>query len=35
METIYIYSNPGLKEDIVKGLKENIEDCVDEEKVDW
>ena len=35
METIYIYSNPGLKEDIVKGLKEDIEDCVDEEKVEW
>lgn len=35
METIYIYSNPGLKEDIVKGLKEDIEDCVDEKKVEW
>lgn len=35
METLYISSIPGLKEDIVEGLKEPIEDCVDEEEVEW
>lgn len=35
METLYISSIPGLKEDIVKGLKEPIEDCVDEKEVEW
>ena len=34
METLYISSIPELKEDIVKGLKEPIEDCVDEDEVD-
>lgn len=35
METLYISSIPGLKENIVKGLKEPIEDCVDEKEVEW
>lgn len=33
METLYISSVPGLKEDIIKGLKEPLEDCIDEEEV--
>lgn len=35
METLYISSIPGLKEDIIEGLKEPIDDCVDEEEVEW
>lgn len=35
METLYISSIPGLKEDIIKGLKEPIDDCVDEKEVEW
>lgn len=35
METLYIESIPGLKEDIIKGMEEDIEDCVDEDEVEW
>lgn len=35
METLYISSIPGLKDDIIEGMKENIEDCVDEKEVEW
>ena len=35
METLYISSIPGLKEDIVAGMKEEINDCVDENEVEW
>lgn len=35
METLYIYSVPDLKEDIVAGMKEDLEDCVDETEVEW
>ena len=35
IETLYISSIPNLKEDIIEGLKENIEDCIDEEEVEW
>ena len=35
METLYISSIPGLKEDIIKGLKEPIHECVDEKEVEW
>ncbi len=35
METLYISSIPGLKEDIIKGLKEPLEDCINEEEVKW
>ena len=35
METLYISSIPGLKEDIIKGLKEPIDECVDEKEVKW
>ena len=34
METLYISSIPGLKEDIIKGLKEPIDECVDEKEVE-
>lgn len=34
METLYISSIPGLKEDIIEGMKEPLEDCVDEDEVD-
>ena len=34
METLYISSIPGLKEDIIQGMKENIDDCVNEDEVD-
>ena len=35
IETLYISSIPGLKDDIIEGMKENIEDCVDEDEVEW
>ena len=34
METLYISSIPGLKDDIIEGLKEPLEDCVNEDEVD-
>lgn len=35
IETIYISSIPGLKDDIIEGLKEPVEECVDEDEVKW
>ena len=35
METLYISSIPGLKEDIIEGMKEDKEDCIDENEVKW
>ena len=35
IETLYISSNPGLKKDIQEGLKEDLGNCVAEDKVDW
>ena len=35
METLYISSIPNLKQDIIEGLKEDIEDCIDEKEVKW
>lgn len=35
METLYISSIPGLKEDIIEGLKEPLEDCISEDEVEW
>lgn len=35
MATLEIESNKKLKEDIVKGMKEEIEDCIDDNEVDW
>ncbi len=34
IETLYISAIPGLKEDIVKGLKEPLEDCINEDKIE-
>ena len=34
METLYIESVPGLKEDIINGMKEPYEECIPEEMVD-
>ena len=33
--TLEIERNKKLKEDIIKGLQEKIEDCIDENEVDW
>ncbi|MCI8352460.1 MAG: type II toxin-antitoxin system Phd/YefM family antitoxin [Clostridia bacterium] len=35
METLYISSIPGLKEDIIEGLKEPLEDAISENEVEW
>ena len=35
IETVYISSIPGLKEDIVEGLKEPLDNCLAEEDVEW
>lgn len=35
METLYIESVSGLKDDIIKGMKEPIEDCIEEDEVKW
>ena len=35
METLYISSIPELKDRILKGLKEDIKDCINEEEVNW
>lgn len=35
IETLYISSVPGLKEDIIEGLNEHLEDCVAEDEVKW
>lgn len=35
METLYISSIPELKDRILKGLKEDIKDCINEEEVKW
>jgi len=35
METLYIESIPGLKDDIINGMKEPIEEFIDESKVNW
>ena len=35
METLYIESVPGLKEEIISGMKEPIEEYIDESKVNW
>ena len=34
METLYIESVPGLKDDIINGMKEPYEECIPEEMVD-
>lgn len=35
METLYISSIPQLKEDIIKGLKEDVKDYINEKEVEW
>lgn len=35
METLYISSIPELKNDIVNGLKEPLNECVSEDEVEW
>ena len=35
IETLYISSIAGLKQDIMEGMKEPIEECVDENEVEW
>lgn len=35
METLYISSVPGLKDKIIKGLNEDVKDCISDEEVDW
>lgn len=35
METLYISSVPGLKEDIIKGLKEPLDESISEDEVKW
>ena len=34
IETLYISSIPNLKEDIIKGMKEPLEECIDEDEAD-
>ena len=35
IETVYISSIPGLKEDIIYGMNEDLTDCISEDEVDW
>ncbi len=35
METLYLSSNPVVKQEIVDGLKTSIEDCIPENEVEW
>lgn len=35
METLYLVSVPGMREKIMDGMNESIEDCVDETAVEW
>ncbi len=35
IETLYISSIPKLKDDIINGLKEPIDECISEEEVEW
>ena len=35
METLYLVSVPGMREKIMDGMKEPLEDCVDETAGDW
>ena len=35
METLYIESIPGLKEEILEAANEPIEECIPEEEVEW
>lgn len=35
METLYLSSMPGTKQDIIEGLQTPIDDCIDESEVTW
>ena len=35
METLYLVSAPGTREKIMDGMKTPLEDCVDEDAVEW
>ena len=35
IETLYLTSNPDIKNSIVDGMKASHDDCVKEEEVDW
>ncbi|MDY3971791.1 MAG: type II toxin-antitoxin system Phd/YefM family antitoxin [Clostridia bacterium] len=35
METLYLSSNPVVKQEIVDGMKTPVEDCIPEDDVEW
>ena len=35
METLYLSSNPVVKQEIVDGMKTPVEDCIPEDEVEW
>jgi len=35
IETLYLSSNPNIKNSIIEGLNTPIEECIDESDVDW
>ncbi len=35
VETLYLSSNPKLKQDIIDGINTPLEDCIDEKEVKW
>lgn len=35
IETLYLSSNPKVKEDIVKGINTPLEECVSADEVEW
>ncbi len=35
METLYLISAPGMREKLMQGMKEPLEDCLSESEVEW
>ena len=35
METLYLVSMPGMREKIMDGLKQSLDECLDEDVVEW
>ena len=35
METLYLISAPGMREKLMQGMKEPLEDCLSEAEVEW
>ncbi len=35
METLYLFSMPATKENIIEGLNTSIDDCISESEVEW